>query len=206
MQLPGEIRNIIYSHTLYPCLKSIFIAYGNKKSNFAQTVLNPGLFRVSQQVRAEALSFLCASKHLQFCGIHAANAFLGYVGTSASDVKRITVSQTLSHQKPLSMKQVDKLIRFLDQAAALRVFELEVGSMIHPFELKEEVIGQDWMFLEKVGAFVKGREGLEFQWSAGSCDSTAPMYGTFVERSMEVRRLFGEEKETPRQKSGMYLW
>jgi hypothetical protein len=187
-------------------LDSVFFADRKKKSYFAKTVLKPGLFRVSQQVRAEALSFMCASKHLEFCGIHAANAFLECVGVATSSVKRITISQPLVHRKPLSMEGVDKLFRFLDQAAALRVFKLEIGSVVYPFVLTKEFVGQDWVFLERVGEFVKGREELEFWWSAGSCDSRAPMYGTLLARSSEVRRLLGEEREAQRQQGGMYLW
>jgi hypothetical protein len=118
----------------------------------------------------------------------------------------MTVSQRIVHGDAMPLEDVDKFVRFLDQATSLRFLKLEVGSVTYPFELEKKVIGQDWVFLESVGEFVKGRKELEFWWSAGAFDSRAPGWGTFAARTGAVKELFREEREVRGQKGGMYLW
>jgi hypothetical protein len=118
----------------------------------------------------------------------------------------MSVSQRIVHGDAMPLEDIDKFFRLLDQTTSLRFFKLEIGSVLHPFELEKGLIGRDWVFLERTGEFVKGRDEFEFWWSAGACDPRAPGWGTFAARTRTVRELFGEVREVRGLKGGMYLW
>jgi hypothetical protein len=182
------------------------IVQGKKKCDFGKTVLNLSIFRTSHQIRAEALSYLCANKHLKVCGIDTAVAFFDCLGNATSDVKRLTVAQVIAKDKPLPLEQIDMLFCFLDQATSLRFLKLEVGHIGDPFTWSKEVIGKDWIFLERISGFVKERNEVEFQWTAGAYDSKAPLYGGAASRSIEIRELFEHDAEPVNHQGVMYMW
>jgi hypothetical protein len=195
LRLPGEIRNQIYDQILFPRTKVIPISHGRKAHHFGKTVLNHGIFRTSHQIRSEALSFLCATKQLQFCGSDCAIAFLDCIGNAIGDVKHITIAQPVSQNLPMPAEQIDMLFYFFDRATSLQYLKLEVGKLEHPFTWEKELIGDDWLFLEKMLDFVKGRDDLKFRWTAGSYDPTAQAHGSIAWRSGGIRELLGEDTE-----------
>jgi hypothetical protein len=169
-------------------------------------VLKHGIFRTSRQIRSEALSFLCATKQLQFCGSACAIAFFDCIGDAIEDVKRITVAQRVIQGQPMPAEQVDRLFYFFDRATSLQYLKLEVGKLGHPFNWEKELVGEDWVFLEKMLDFVKGRDGLKFRWTAGAYDPSAQAYGTIALRSGGIRKLMGEDTEECLHDGVIYLW
>jgi hypothetical protein len=78
--LPGEIRNTIYSLLLFPYHRSLLAVSYSHPLDIFTTLLRSSLFRVSHQVRAEALSFLAATKVFRLPGITTATTFFRYLG------------------------------------------------------------------------------------------------------------------------------
>lgn len=195
LQLPGELRNQIYLYILFPRLKNLTISHGRQAHHFAKNVLKPGILRTSHQLRAEALSFLCATKKLNICGSDAAIAFFDCIGDAIGDVKRITLAQPVIQDLPIPAEQIDMLFYFLDRATSLQFLKLEVGKLGLPFAWEKEAIGEDWLFLEKMLDFVKERDGLKFRWTAGGYDPAARAYGSLTMRAMGARELLGEDTE-----------
>ncbi|OCK80867.1 hypothetical protein K432DRAFT_425420 [Lepidopterella palustris CBS 459.81] len=80
MKLPGELRNEIYSLLLFPTMSTIRIYFlGNPKEVF-KTILQSSIFRVNQQIRAEALSYFCSMKSFEIMNVPSAMHFLKYIG------------------------------------------------------------------------------------------------------------------------------
>ncbi|KAH8731534.1 hypothetical protein GQ44DRAFT_767400 [Phaeosphaeriaceae sp. PMI808] len=197
LQLPGEIRNIIYAQIVFPELSSLIISFGNirRQRHFAKSVLRHPLFRTSHQVRVETLSYLCATKHLKILGVETAIAFFHCIGGAYRHLKRITLAQLSITGRPLVREQYSLLFYFLDQATELRAFTLEVGRIGFPYQWEKEVIGEDWAFLESVRDFVKKRAELKFQWYAGACEPSGRRYGHRVSRNQGISQLFNGKSE-----------
>jgi hypothetical protein len=86
LSLPGEVRNLIYSFTIYPSLTRLSI------SNQADVVLSLSIFRISRQIRSEALSYLCTEKQIFFSGLRVANDFFATIGKSGvRSLRHVTV-------------------------------------------------------------------------------------------------------------------
>jgi hypothetical protein len=143
---------------------------------------------------------------LEVYSINAANVFFDCVGSAIGDVKRLTIAQPVVSGKPLALDEIDTFIYFLHGATSLQFFRLELGHVGHQFEREREVIVEDLAFLKKIREFVKERKEVEFWWSAGACDSRAPMYGSVVARSKGIRDYLGDEEEDRNQRSVLYLW
>jgi hypothetical protein len=157
-------------------------------------------------VRAEALSYLCSTKHLEVFSIKAVNAFFECIGSAIGEVKRLTIAQPVVHDKPMALSDIDLFLHFLGQATSLQFFRLELGHVKHPFEWEREANVDDLAFLENIRAFVKERKEVEFRWSAGAYDSRAPTHGSVVARSRGIRELLGKDYEDWGQRSVLYLW
>ncbi|KAH7391704.1 hypothetical protein BKA66DRAFT_568119 [Pyrenochaeta sp. MPI-SDFR-AT-0127] len=154
LQLPGEIRNQIYSYAIYSELKTVTVANCVKAEQFGASVLNLPIFRICRQIRAEALSYLCATKTIRIFSIHTANAFFDAIGTSISDVKFLTLVQPASMITPGYQKHVDRFFAFMSEATALKLLRIEeVGKMI---SLEEG--GQHWEFAKQVQGLAEERD------------------------------------------------
>ncbi|KAH3904041.1 hypothetical protein HBI56_042840 [Parastagonospora nodorum] len=200
LKLPGELRNEIYSYVIYPTLRSITIAITQKRKarHFSESVLNPGVFRICHQVRAEAISYLCSAKHLKICGSDAAIAFFDVLGDGIRGVKRISIAQPIRQGRPLPPEQIDMLFYYLDQAASLKYFKIEMGKIGAPYGWSKDIIGEDWVFLEKVSDFVKEKDGMKFMWEAGAYDSRAVDKNWVLSqtaRANGIRELLGMDHE-----------
>lgn len=93
LELPGEIRNHIYAMAIYPELSSIVIVNCTKPEHLAVSVLNLPLFRVSRQIRAECLSYMCSRFPIRILGLQAAIVFFSCAGPATSEIKALTLMQ-----------------------------------------------------------------------------------------------------------------
>lgn len=208
LELPGELRNHIFSYCIFHLLgqRPLMVAHSVKKGHFNPAILKAGLFHVCHQLRAEALSYLAATKGFKILGIEPASSFFNCLGAAAADLKRITVAQPIVRDAPMSSRQIDTFFAFLDQATSLQFFRLELGRIGAPFTWEKENIGTDWVFLERTLDFVKSRPDLNFQWRAGAYDLRATSEGTPFARSAGARELLGAGTEHESQYGVMYMW
>ncbi|CAO2648755.1 Nn.00g097040.m01.CDS01 [Neocucurbitaria sp. VM-36] len=154
LELPGEIRNQIYFYAMYPDLESITIVNCERREHFGGTVLHLPLFRTCQQIRAEAISYLCATKNIKFLGIDTANAFFELIGETIANMKSMTLVQPASEITPLCRERIDRFFGSMAEAKALRKFRLEgVGKMI-----SMEEGGEHWMFMKQVQDLREGTQ------------------------------------------------
>jgi hypothetical protein len=123
MELPGEIRNMIYGFAIYPHLDSVNVVNGKLGEHVGSTTLCLGVFRVSRQIRAEAISFLCASKTVRILGVAAANTFFDCVGTAIRNVRSVVLLQMDTDINSASGAIVDRFFRNLEKAAGLKVLK-----------------------------------------------------------------------------------
>jgi hypothetical protein len=126
LNLPGELRNLIYSYAIYPRLETIPISPKTKTTHFGKTILNPSIFRVSQQVRSEALSFLCVNKKLRFGSLDVATAFLNYIGPVIAEIKHLAIAQAFSNNWPLTEQEISHFFVVLERVTALQSVLLEL--------------------------------------------------------------------------------
>lgn len=110
LKLPGEIRNLIYSFALYPDLEYIPVINCHWPEFLGGNVLHSPLFRVSRQTRAEALSYLCATKHFGIVSIANAIVFLETISSAIGDLKVLTFVQ---HSHELALASTDRVDQFL---------------------------------------------------------------------------------------------
>ncbi|KAF1914865.1 hypothetical protein BDU57DRAFT_549927 [Ampelomyces quisqualis] len=207
LQLPGELRNQIYTYVIYPRLDAIIITDMVVQHHYSRKALRLGIFRASHQLRNEALSYLAADKHFKICGIQSAVDFFLALGPAIADLKRVTVAMTHVGFAPLSNRNLDMFTSFLGKAAALRYFKLEIGRPSFCSRLDDEYLANDFLLVERVWKFVKGREDLEFEWAAGAYDSQYSE-GTHEDRIKVIRQIFGEEfaNGNDNEKGVMYVW
>ncbi|KAH9860351.1 hypothetical protein J1614_011682 [Plenodomus biglobosus] len=133
LDLPGELRNQIYAYAVCPNLAIIQISSCTRPEHLGSGVLSPAIFRASRQVRAEALSYLCATKLFQFHGIQCANVFFTVIGPAISEIKDILVEQPASEllRTTASRASVASFFAFIEQATALEVLEVSgLGRML----------------------------------------------------------------------------
>jgi hypothetical protein len=191
LQLPGEIRNHIFSYTIFPLLSSLTVAHGTEHRRFVTNILSLGIFRACHQLRHEALSFLAATKRFEILGTDAACAFLDCLGPAIADVKRIAVAQPIVEDAPMSSRQIDTFFYFLGKATSLQYFKLEAGSVGTPLVWTKENVGADWVFLERTLAFVKNKDEIRFHWKAGAYDMRARTGLDRGHRIAGIKELFG---------------
>jgi len=198
LHLPGEIRNMIYHHAIYPSLTHLNIIQGcgiGCRCEFPHIpALHASVFRITRQTRAEAISFLCANKELRVLSLEDACVLFKYVGAAMKDIKRFVLLQSIHNDWPLGAAHIESFFDFLAKATSLRYFKLEIGTAVMPFRWGQ-VNGQDWVFLERVSEFVESRDGLVFEWSAGAYDPRRLAEGSGSEGSKGVRELLGVERE-----------
>ncbi|KZM21646.1 hydrolase [Ascochyta rabiei] len=134
LSLPGEVRNLIYSYAIFPSLETITIFH------HADTFLTLPVFRVSRQVRQEAVSYLCTEHTVYLSGLNVANDFFSAVGENGlRSLRHVTVrSADTWHQdssKASAIKSV--FLGYMKLATDLRRFVFVVGQF--PLSREDEV-------------------------------------------------------------------
>jgi hypothetical protein len=199
LQLPGELRNLIYHFAIYPRLNHIQIMpnrdYLQGHKNSQSPVLNLPVFHISHQIRVEALSFLCANKELRILGLDAANAFFEVAGGAISDIKRVVLSQPVCKDFSSDVERLDTFFRLLGNAAALQHFKLVVTMTRLPVGWDKGLRDSDWVFLERLMVFAAGRDDLEFKWATGAYARHTRQRGGGFGGSKRFKELLGEENE-----------
>ncbi|KAF2854468.1 hypothetical protein T440DRAFT_234319 [Plenodomus tracheiphilus IPT5] len=161
LRLPGEIRNQIYEYAIYPNLTMVQINSTDDAAHLGSNVLSPSIFRASRQVRAEAISNLCANKTFQIFRIKTANVFFDVIGSAISEIKEILLEQNASEIvcTDASKASVAKFFAFMEQASALEFFQVSSLGRI-PSLRAGEVHGD---FLKRMGE-VEARGVRVRQW------------------------------------------
>lgn len=132
--LPGEIRNKIYDYVTCPSLNSITIL-----AHFKSILAFP-VFRISRQIRFEALSLLCSSKSFDLNGLSAANRFLAAVREHVPQLKRLIVR--CDEEWWLPSEDCTKLRKdFLEYLELSKGLE-EVTIVVGRFPLSKECVAQ----------------------------------------------------------------
>lgn len=80
MALPGEIRNEIYDHATFPHHDFVAIHHCTTPRDVVSTVLKSPIFRLSPQIRTEALVRLFETKNFDFSDYASALNFLSWAG------------------------------------------------------------------------------------------------------------------------------
>jgi hypothetical protein len=138
--LPGEIRNQIYAYVIYPELDAITIVNCTKPEHLAASVLHLPLFRASHQIRAEALSYLCATFGIKILGLETANVFFSCAGTAISEIKTLVLVQPVMgiSESNESWERVEKFFAFLGQMRELEAFRLDGVGKMHPIGMNAD--------------------------------------------------------------------
>ncbi|CAG5174739.1 uncharacterized protein ALTATR162_LOCUS10900 [Alternaria atra] len=132
LELPGEIRNKIYTMAIYPELSSIVIANCTKPEHLAASVLHLPLFRVCRQIRAECLSYICATFPLRILGLQTALLFFSCAGTAISEIKALVLVQPATSivESKGGRDRVEHFLAALNMMDELNEMRLEgMGSM-----------------------------------------------------------------------------
>lgn len=139
LQLPGEIRNQIYSYIIYSELEVVTVANCIKAEHLGASALNLPIFRVCRQVRMEALSYLCATKVIRILCVDAATTFFEVIGGTIGEIKFFTLVQPARMITPDYQKCVNRFFDILgEEATALKLFRLEwLDKAIHIAESAE---------------------------------------------------------------------
>ncbi|KAF1845591.1 uncharacterized protein K460DRAFT_405841 [Cucurbitaria berberidis CBS 394.84] len=154
VELPGEIRNQIYLYAIYPELSTVIVCNCEKPEHFGSRILRLPLFRISRQIRAESLSFLCATKTFKILGIVTANAFFQVIGTAIGKMKSMTLLQPLSEITPSCKERTDRFFSSMTDAKALKEFRLEgLGNWV---PLCNE--GEYYTFVRRVRSLGQGKD------------------------------------------------
>lgn len=201
---------MIYYFITYPTLKTATIASGRSERAFGVTLLNLTVFRVSHQVRTEALSFLVSNKQLLILGIDVAAAFFSCIGDGIRDVKRVIIHQPLIIRQPILEEDMDKFFKLLRRATSLVQLKLELGNL--PLGGSEEsqqadILSHarevDYEFAKRMREFVNERADVTFMWSAHMW-SISGTESTELKRNI-VRDILGKGYEDTNRRGVMGL-
>jgi hypothetical protein len=132
--LPGEIRNKVYDYVTCPSLNSITIL-----AHFKSILAFP-VFRISRQIRFEALSLLCSSKLFDMNGLSTANRFFAAVREHVPQLKRLIIRCDEEWWLPSEdcTKKRRDFLEYLELAKGLEEVTIVVGR----FPLSEECVAQ----------------------------------------------------------------
>ncbi|EUC38594.1 hypothetical protein COCCADRAFT_32254 [Bipolaris zeicola 26-R-13] len=127
LHLPGELRNQIYAYTIYPNMGSILLVNCNKPEHFGATILHLPIFRTCRQIRAETLSYLCATFQLRFFGIHSAVVFFSLAGKAAAEIRSLVVIRPVLVEQHYeeSKETVERFFSVLETMSELSEMQLE---------------------------------------------------------------------------------
>jgi len=99
------------------------IANCAKPEHLAASVLHHPLFRTCAQIRAEALSYLCANIPLRILGLQTANVFFSCARDAISEIKSLVLVQAAMG---ISWDKVGKFFEALEMMHMLVEMRLEV--------------------------------------------------------------------------------
>ncbi|KAF2033879.1 hypothetical protein EK21DRAFT_108669 [Setomelanomma holmii] len=181
LRLPGEIRNLIYSYGIYSRLEVVTISHETKAQHFGKTVLSLALFRVSHQIRGEALSYLVANKCIKICGIDCANAFFDCIEPALTSIKRLVIAQPSMYMKPVPRELVELFLYFLDQCSKLESLAWEMGMVGFPHDWEVYESWEDKLLFDQVITFMENHQQIKvWFWGMGSYDSKTPAFGSIT--------------------------
>ncbi|EUC42226.1 hypothetical protein COCMIDRAFT_29141 [Bipolaris oryzae ATCC 44560] len=167
LDLPGELRNQIYAYSIYPDLSSIFVANCTKPEHFGATILHLPIFRTCRQIRAETLSYLCATLQLGFLGIHSAVLFFSLAGKAASEIKSLFLIEPLciGEEYTESKETVEQFLRALEAMRELSEIQVNNIGRLTPPDQKTWF----WKFTKRLEKLQERRENLRFRsaWPDG---------------------------------------
>ncbi|KAL6709647.1 hypothetical protein ACN47E_001075 [Coniothyrium glycines] len=126
LHLPGELRNAIYARAIFQALPQVQVVNCTLKHHVGGSALSPSIFRVSRQVRAEAMSHLCANKIIQILGLATANAFFEAIGPAAFQIKSLVLVQPGRDLADLDTLAVERFFNFLAEVNALKELRFQV--------------------------------------------------------------------------------
>lgn len=139
LELPGEIRNMIYAMAIYPELSSLVIANCTKPEHLAASVLHLSAFRVCRQIRAECLSYICANFSLKFLGLQTADLFFWCAGPAISEIKAfVLVQPCIASKSKQSGDRSERFLAALDKMDQLTEVVLEETAKVLALEKNEE--------------------------------------------------------------------
>jgi hypothetical protein len=130
LSLPGEIRNKIYDFAIYPSLPTMSL------HRAPETVLALPIFAICRQMRSEAISKLCSSKHFSLSGLRTVNAFFEMIGDGVRDLRYVTIRSEADWRSGSGAMAVERvaLLDHLELATSLRSLQLIVGGFPFAFE------------------------------------------------------------------------
>ncbi|KAF2788336.1 hypothetical protein K505DRAFT_378965 [Melanomma pulvis-pyrius CBS 109.77] len=186
--LPGEIRNNIYHLSLFPRHPSLLAIYYSHPQDIFRTLLRNPLFRVSRQIRAEALSFLAATKDFRLPGVCTATTFFRYIGPIG---RANLTSVTLAFLSPnnVEMEGGSELLRLLKEVRGSGLKRFTVGLQFHT-AMSEGA----WMFLKRLReALVSECEEIEVKWCFLENGVTNELNGKSRRIVGEMEKVYGKE-------------
>jgi len=170
LNLPGELRNYIYSFIIYPHQERIAFASATDPKDLVSTLLRSPIYRTNRQIRAEALSYLCKSKTFTAINFRTAGILLEWTGpygrAGLADMKLLLTYWDSSEDGIRESKQVVELLK---DAKALRQLHLEFVpgfqlNMVTPAQW--DVLGMMKHAISEEGVFVWGIWGTRrYEWA-----------------------------------------
>ena len=143
LDLPGELRNQIYAYSIYPDLPSILVANCTKPEHFGATLVHLPIFRTCRQIRAETLSYLCATFQLGFLGIHDAVLFFSLAGEAVLEIKSLVMIRPVLVEEEYkeckeTVEQFFSALETMSKLSEMRLEGLANWTMPHQRDAKSE--------------------------------------------------------------------
>ncbi|KAF2684878.1 hypothetical protein K458DRAFT_27780 [Lentithecium fluviatile CBS 122367] len=119
MSLPGELRNAVYDHLLFPESDTLSMRACNSNKDIVNSIMRSPIFRVSKEIRIEALSRLLSTKRIDI-NTKTMVALFRYVGELANE-NVVDLSVIISNSSDMHLWKVSRGHDFcLAQLSALR--------------------------------------------------------------------------------------
>jgi hypothetical protein len=163
LDLPSEIRNIIYDFASHPTTNTLVVKHSREPLSLGKTIMNLNVLRVCRQMRLEALSRLCSSKRIVLVSPRVACDFLEYVGSAVGDITNLQFVHVWCVLLPYPRYQVEAFLGYLVQMASLRSFELTSRRQHFPTDGPlAQMLDEEWPFMKEIIAVVKERTDIKF--------------------------------------------
>ncbi|KAF2740319.1 hypothetical protein EJ04DRAFT_548379 [Polyplosphaeria fusca] len=136
LTLPGELRNQIYRHVLFPYTMVLFIVKLSCR-DLARSIFKPGVFRVSRQIRQESRSLLLSTKEFRFFNAPDMASFLASIGLEGREqignIALVLCESRLVQDKWYSLSEAlntDLFARYLADTSSLKRFHLSLQPKV----------------------------------------------------------------------------
>lgn len=170
MDLPGELRNRIYSLVIPKEKDADYLIALNGPRHIAQTVLKSSIFKLNKQIRFESMSYKFADQNFTFSDVKIMTNFLRWVGKPGRALlTRMTLIGLLCdglEGYDVEIPEIDASLPFMLQATGLKKFQLIVRADYNEITRKPNLfVHPD----KKWNCFLRLREtvesiGAEFHW------------------------------------------